>query len=64
MDEVTRSIQEVSRYMLFGDDKVLVNETRSEVNAKLEIWWEYGSVHQTTRTTQIALLVKWRDRTA
>ena len=39
MDELTKLIQaEVPLFMIFVDDTVLVNETRSGVNAKLEIW--------------------------
>ena len=38
MDEFTGLIQaEVPSFMIFVDDTVLVNETRSGVNAKLEI---------------------------
>ena len=41
MDELIKSIQEeVSSCMLFANDIVLVDETRSGVNAKLEIWWD------------------------
>ena len=39
MDELTEHIQDdISWYMLFGDDIVLINETKSGVNAKLEVW--------------------------
>ncbi|XP_059302252.1 uncharacterized protein LOC132054223 [Lycium ferocissimum] len=39
MDGLTRQIQvEVPWYMLFADDIVLIDETRSGVNAKLEVW--------------------------
>ena len=39
MDGLTKLIQEeVPKCKLFADDIVLANETRSEVNAKLEIW--------------------------
>ena len=39
MDVLTRHIQGgVSWYMLFADDVVLIDETRGEVNDKLEIW--------------------------
>jgi len=39
MDELTKSIQEeVLWCMLFVDDIVLVDETRSIVNGRLEIW--------------------------
>ncbi|XP_038726438.1 uncharacterized protein LOC120017335 [Tripterygium wilfordii] len=39
MDELTRHIQgEVSWCMLFAEDIVLVNDTISRVNSKLEIW--------------------------
>ncbi|XP_060189176.1 uncharacterized protein LOC132618126 isoform X2 [Lycium barbarum] len=39
MDGLTRQIQgEVSWCMLFADDTVLIDETRSGVNAKLECW--------------------------
>jgi len=38
MDEITRAIQnKISWCMLFSDDIVLVDETRSGVNAKLEL---------------------------
>ena len=41
MDELTRQIQdEVPQCMLFADDIVLVDETKSKVNAKLETWRE------------------------
>ena len=39
MDELTRAIQdEIPWCMLFADDIVLIDETRAEVNAKLELW--------------------------
>ena len=39
MDEVTRNIQrDIPWYMLFADDVVLVNESQTEVNRKLELW--------------------------
>ena len=39
MNELTKSIQEeVPWYMFSVDDIVLVDETRSRVNAKLETW--------------------------
>ena len=39
MDELTKSIQdEVSWYMPFVDDIVLVDETRHRINVKLDIW--------------------------
>ena len=39
MDGLTKLIQEeVPKCKLFADDIVLANETRSEVNAKLEVW--------------------------
>ena len=39
IDELTRVIQdEIPWCMLFADDIVLVNETRAEVIAKLELW--------------------------
>lgn len=39
MDGLTKLIQEeVPKCKLFVDDIVLADETRSEVNAKLEIW--------------------------
>jgi hypothetical protein len=39
MDEGTRDIQsDISWYMLFVDDVVLVDETRAGVNGKLELW--------------------------
>ena len=38
MDKLTKSIQEeVPCYMLFVDDIVFVDETKHEVNVKLEI---------------------------
>ena len=41
MDEVTRDIQgDVPLCMLFADDVVLVDESRTGVNQKLELWWE------------------------
>ena len=41
MDELIKSIQEeVSSCMLFANDIILVDETISGVNAKLEIWWD------------------------
>ena len=39
MDELTRAIQdEIPWYMLFADDIVLVDETRTGINTKLELW--------------------------
>jgi hypothetical protein len=39
MDEVTRDIQgDIPWCMLFADDVVLVDESRTEVNMKLELW--------------------------
>ena len=39
MDEITRDIQgEISWCMLFADDVVLVDESRTGVNRKLELW--------------------------
>jgi hypothetical protein len=39
MDEVTRDIQcDISWYMLFADDMILVVESRKEVDHKLELW--------------------------
>ena len=39
MDDLIKLIQEeVSWCTLFADDIVLLDETRSEVNVKLEIW--------------------------
>jgi hypothetical protein len=41
MDEVTRDIQgSIPWCMLFADDVMLVDETRSGVNGKLELWKE------------------------
>ena len=41
MEALTREIQgEVPWCMLFADDVVLIEETRSGVNAKLEVWRE------------------------
>ena len=41
MDELTEHIQDdIPLYMLFADDKVLIDETKSRVNAKLEVWRE------------------------
>ena len=41
MDELTRRIhEEVSWCMLFANDVVLIDETREEVNAKLELWMD------------------------
>ena len=41
MDEVTRVIQgDIPWCMLFADDVVLVNENRTGVNQKLELWRE------------------------
>ena len=39
MDEVTRDIQgDIPWCMLFADDVVLVDESRTGVNKKLELW--------------------------
>ena len=39
MDELTGKIQdEVPWCMLFADDIVLVDETKTEINARLELW--------------------------
>jgi hypothetical protein len=39
MDKVTRDIQgDIFWCMLFTDDVVLVNESRTEVDQKLELW--------------------------
>ena len=39
MDEVTRDIQGgITCCMFFADDVVLVNENRTEVDQKLELW--------------------------
>jgi hypothetical protein len=39
MDEVTRDIQgDIPWCMLFADDVVLIDESRAEVNRKLELW--------------------------
>ena len=39
MDEVTRNIQgDIAWCMLFADDVVLVDESRTRVNQKLELW--------------------------
>jgi hypothetical protein len=39
MDEVTRDIQGgIPWYMLFADDVVLVNESRTGVDQKLKLW--------------------------
>ena len=41
MDEVTRDIQgDIPWCMLFTDDVVLVDESRTGVNQKLELWQE------------------------
>ena len=41
MDEVTRDIQgDIPWYMLSVDDVVLVDENRTGVNQKLELWQE------------------------
>ena len=41
MDEFTKLIQEEVPWCMFSiDDIVLVDETRSGVNAKLESWWD------------------------
>ena len=41
MDEVTRDIQgDIPWCMLFADDVVLVNESRTGVNQKLKLWRE------------------------
>ena len=43
MNEFTKLIQEkVPWCIIFTDDIVLVDETRREVNVKLEIWRIYG----------------------
>lgn len=42
VDKFTRSIKyEVSWYILFAESMVLVDETRREINMKLEIWREH-----------------------
>jgi Reverse transcriptase (RNA-dependent DNA polymerase) len=39
MDEITKDIQEnISWCILFADDVVLIDESRIEVNQKLELW--------------------------
>ncbi|KAK4717677.1 hypothetical protein R3W88_016015 [Solanum pinnatisectum] len=39
MDVLTQHIQgEISWYMLFVDEIVLIDETHNRVNAKLEVW--------------------------
>jgi hypothetical protein len=38
MDEVTRDIQGIPWCMLFADDVVLVDESRTGVDHKLELW--------------------------
>jgi Reverse transcriptase (RNA-dependent DNA polymerase) len=39
MDEITNDIQgDISWCMLFADDVVLIDESRIEVNQKLELW--------------------------
>jgi hypothetical protein len=39
MDDVTRDIQgDIPWCMLFADDVVLVDDSRAEVNRKLELW--------------------------
>ena len=39
MDEITKSIHEdILWCMLFADDIVLIDETKEEVNKKLELW--------------------------
>ena len=41
MDELTMHIQDdIPWCMLFADDIVLIDETKSGVNAKLEVWRE------------------------
>ena len=41
MDEVTRNIQgDIPWCMLFADDVVLVDESQTRVNRKLELWWQ------------------------
>ena len=41
MDELTKHIQDdILWCMLFADDIVLIDETKSGVNAKLEVWRE------------------------
>ena len=43
MDDVTRDIQgDIPWCMLFADDVVLVDESRTEVNQKLELWRDFG----------------------
>lgn len=42
VDKFTRSIKyEVSWYILFAESMVLVDETRREINMRLEIWREH-----------------------
>jgi hypothetical protein len=39
MDKVTRDIQgDIPWCMLFADDVILVDESRTEVDQKLELW--------------------------
>ena len=38
MDELTRHVQDVSWYMLFTDDIVLVDKTKRVVNTKFEFY--------------------------
>ena len=38
MDELTRAIQDEIPWCLLFTDDVLFDETRAEVNAKLELW--------------------------
>ena len=41
MDKVTRNIQgDIPWCMLFTDDVVLVDESQTGVNRKLELWWQ------------------------
>ena len=41
MDELIRAIQDkIPWCMLFVDDIVLIDETRAEINAKLEVWMQ------------------------
>ena len=43
MDEVTRDIQgDIPWSMLFTDDVVLIDESQTGVNQKLELWRDFG----------------------
>ncbi|XP_070013810.1 uncharacterized protein [Nicotiana sylvestris] len=66
MDVLSRQIQgEMSWCMLFADDIVLIDETRSGVNARLEVWRQTLEFKgfKLSRTTTEYLECKFSDKT-